>query len=199
MKTLLRKLLLSIMSTWVWRYVLTWWIPAIRFGGKPLNEEVIAEIQSVIQVGDCILMKDPYKLSNILIGGQWSHAAICTQYITLLGPIISEMGHAGYQELRLQKALSNSKHVAILRPKGRTVDYALEMAADARWLGLACQGYDFSFSHGESSLYCSELVALADRLGLYKADPSDLAGLGHEYISPDGLYKAKGAVIVYEV
>lgn len=195
----LKKIYIWVASSWAWQFLLTWIIPAIRFGGKPITDAQIQELSSVIQKGDCILLKDPKKLSHILIGGTWSHAAICTSFLDDQYPVFGEMGHAGFQEVNIKKLVGYSTKIAVIRPKDADFTYMKLMGEEARRIGLLSIGYDFIFSLGEKSLYCSELVYLADYHKLYQANLDDLAGLGHPYISPDGLYKAKGAKIVFEI
>lgn len=193
-----RRIVLWLLDSWLVRYLMKWVIPSIRFGKRPIPEKVKRELSLVIRAGDCILTRDPLKLSNILIGGRWSHAAICTFMLDDFMPIIGEMSHSGFQELSLDNFLGYSQSVAVIRPKLASFTYRAEMATQARRLGFKAQGYDNVFTMGEKSLFCSELVYLADYMGEYKASLEDLAGLGHPYISPDGLYKAKEAQIVFE-
>lgn len=199
MKLFLRRLFIKVATTRTWQWILTWVIPSIRFSRTiHLNDKAIAKIISILKEGDCLLVRDPMKFSNILIGGRYSHAGICISMDYAM-PVIGEMGHAGYQELNLVKFLGYARHVVVLRPKNYTTEYGAKMAIIARRKGLMSKGYDFVFKFDEKTLYCSELVFVADVERRYRANTQDLAGLGHHYISPDGLYKAKGAKILLEI
>lgn len=203
MKLLLRRLLLWTLNSAPARFTMRWLIPAFRFGGKPLSDIEITLIGQALQPGRCLLIKDPLKLSHILIGGKWSHAGIHTREVAGI-PLIAEMGHADFQEVPLRKFLGKSRHVAVIAPDawegvGDYTPYLQTMAERAQILGYSSHSYDFTFSHGEKSLYCSELIYLADYEQRYQADMSDLIGLNHPYISPDGLYKAKRARVILEI
>lgn len=181
---------------------MAWTIPSIRFGKKTIPEEVFKQLEDIIQPGMCILVRDPLKLSHILIGGHWSHAAICVRKLYVNDvwqmKIIGEMGHSNYQELDLKEMLGYSQSVCVIKPKLSTPEYLNSMAARAQILGHVSRQYDQLFELGEESLYCSELVYMADDVHLYDASLEDLAGLGKPYISPDGLYKSNNSEVVFE-
>jgi len=210
-KLIYRRIFFWVASTKVWQFVLTWVIPAIRFGKMSFPFEVYDALVGSIKIGDTLLVRDPQKFSHIIIGGEYSHAGICTEILASGTPIIAEMGHAGFQEVNLLKFLGYSRKIVSIRPINQSApqknpsmvgvaqsNYGQAMANWARHIGLSSKGYDFSFAFGEKALYCSELCYLADYEKRYQANLQDLAGLGHEYISPDGLFKAKGALRVFE-
>ena len=181
-----RQFFLWISGTWLYEFVLKWVVPAIRFGGRPTPRLVREIILDRIRLGDVLVVKDRHKLTNILIGGEFSH---CGMYLGL--GEVGEMAANGYGAVSLRTFLSHSTKIKVLRLRDYDKKYATLMVRKFRMLGHPAD-YDIKFSLGIDLLACSEIIYHADIENRMKADLTDIAGLGRPYISPDGIAKAPG-------
>lgn len=152
------------------------------------------EAYGKIHEGDIVLCIDKKKLSTMLIPGEFSHAAL---FLGKDAPFeVAEMVHTGYNKAYFFDVCKESDRVVIMRCMMFDPDYIEKVVSSA--IGFQHSTYDIAFSMGIESLYCSELVYQADFERRLKLDLSDLAGLGVEYISPDGLLYADNCFCVYD-
>lgn len=141
--------------------------------------------------GDVLLSKSSGHLTNVLIGGDYSHAALVVSTDR-----IAEMTANGFDIVDVDKFCKQSTRICLLRLTPENEAYGMLMAEKAMTFENA--EYDLDFDLGVESLYCSELCYQADFEHRFQCDLTDLAGLGRPYISPVGLYHAKGLSIVAE-
>lgn len=176
------------MSTKFYRFVLRYVIPEMKIlHGVGPSYPVKQNIRDIMQAGDIILSKSKYRLTNILIGGNFSHAAL------VVGPDrIAEMSAKDFDVVNVDHFCEGCSSIMLLRLKNLSGEYGERMAK--RCMSFDNALYDLGFSLGVEALYCSELVYQSDYEKRLQCDLSDLVGMGREYISPDGLSVAAGAM-----
>jgi len=186
------KFILWLMSTRFYRFLLKYVIPNITFFTATGPSYFFKQrIRDGMKAGDVLLSKSSGHLTNLLIGGKYSHAAIVVDTDK-----IAEMTANGFDIVNVDKFCKQSTRICLLRLKDSDDDYGKEMAIKA--LEFSNADYDLSFTLGVEALYCSELCYQADFEKRFKCDLSDLAGLGKPYVSPLGLYSAPGLKIMAE-
>lgn len=190
LKFIYRKLVLWLMSTRIYYYLLKKVVPYIRFTTyyTSLRGWKYHILYNFLEPGDIILTIDKKKLTTFLIPGEFSHAAMC---VSKDGEWeVSEMTHKDYTKSCFFDICKESDRVVILGVK----DVNLEQVnkAIAKCKSLQDAKYDVEFKLGIEALYCSELCLKSWGNDKIKANLKDLAGLGRLYISPSGLYKAEG-------
>lgn len=148
----------------------------------------------VLKAGDIILTTDKKKLTTILIGGEWAHAALCVGVGTQFE--IAEMTHTDYTKSHFFDVCKEADRVIILRCQDFDDAYVEKVVE--KCLSFEGAKYDQKFELGVKALYCSELVYESDFERRLKVDLSDLAGLGREYISPTGLRYAENCFVVFD-
>lgn len=121
----------------------------ISFLGKPeplCDDKDCKAIESFAKPGCVLLSKENYRLSNILIKGFWSHAAIVIDNGLVLEAVPPKVRIVSIARFVLSK-----DHVCLLAPKF-DIDYADHSAFYLN------DGYDFEFLSGNENWFCSELV-----------------------------------------
>ena len=192
MKKLKTKVLLWLMSTRVYRFLLKYVIPEITIFHGPGPSYFFKErLRRDMRPGDVLLSKSAFHLTNLLIGGRFSHGAMVVDQ-----DAIAEMKANDFDVVSVNDFCKGATRVALLRIKPTDDYYGAQMAARART--FEDREYDTSFELGVSALYCSELPMQADFEGRMQCDLSDLVGMGRPYISPEGLYSAQGLEVVME-
>lgn len=144
--------------------------------------------------GHIILTTDKKKLSSVLIPGNWSHAGLCVGKDGVWE--VSEMTSSHYVKSCFFDLCKEADHVVILDCPDWDDDYKKLMIEKCKSFEGA--KYDIQFELGVKALYCSELVYLSDFEKRLKVSLEDLAGIGREYISPNGLYNAKNVSVVWD-
>lgn len=148
----------------------------------------------LLQPGDYLVSIDNKKLTTLLIGGEWTHAAMCVSKDKQFE--VAEMTHKGFTKSTLFDFCKESDRIAIYRCNDFDADYtSLVVEVCKSFEGVS---YDDQFAIGVKALYCSELVYMSDFEGRLEVSLEDLAGLGRPYISPTGLAKASNAVCIYD-
>lgn len=192
----MRKLLLLLMQTKAWSFLLAKVVPFVRFTMyyTDFPGYKFHEAYELLQPGDYLVSIDRKKLTTLLIGGEWTHAAMCVSKDKRFE--IAEMTHKGFTKSTLFDFCKESDRIAIYRCNDFDADYtSLVVEVCKSFEGVS---YDDQFVIGVKALYCSELVYMSDCEGRLEVSLQDLAGLGRPYISPTGLAKAKNAVCVYD-
>lgn len=191
-KNLKVKLILWLMKSRSYRFFLKYIIPNLTFfTATGPNYYFKERVRERMKPGDVLLSKSSGHLTNVLIGGTYSHAAL------VVGPNrIAEMTANGFDIVDVDKFCKQSTRICLLRLKNEDDDYGKEMSYKA--LEFANAEYDLDFTLGVETLYCSELCYQSDFEKRFSCDLTDLAGIGRPYISPVGLYEAKGLKIVLE-
>jgi len=148
---------------------------------------------NVLEAGDILLSVDDKKLTSFIIKGVFTHASFCVSKDGIFE--IAEMTHTNYTKSCLFDIFKEADRVVIMRSDW-DVEYKRRVIDRCRTLERAT--YDIRFDLGVEQLYCSELVYQSDFMKHLKLDLSDLAGLGRQYISPDGIYDCENLKVVYD-
>lgn len=153
----------------------------------------------LLQPGHIVLTRDDKKLTTVLIGGKFTHAALCVgkfgteQYPTYE---IAEMTHTDYTHSHFFDICKEADRVIILECVDFDPEYVKKMIAMCQSFKDAT--YDVTFDFGIKALYCSELVYQSDFERRLKVNLDDLGGLGRQYISPTGLYEALNVKVIWD-
>lgn len=198
---ILRHVLVWITNSRAYTYLLIHIIPYIRFTTyyTSFKGYQYHNGYKLLKPGHIILTKDNRKLTTVLIGGIFTHAAfVVGKYGTPSYPNfeVAEMTHTNFTKSHFFDICKESDRVVILECPDFTSEYVNEMVD--KCLTFEGATYDTTFEFGISKLYCSELVYQADFKRVLQVDLTDLAGLGREYISPTGLFEAKNVKVVYD-
>lgn len=186
------RFLVWLMSTRFYRFLLKYVIPEIQFFHATGPDYSFKEsVRTEIKAGDVMLSKSAFHLTNLLIGGQFSHAAI-----VVAPDKIAEMKANNFDVVTVDEFCKHATRIAVLRLTPWDEKYARKMADTA--LSFSNRKYDYRFDLGVEALYCSELVYQSDFEQRLKCDLSDLVGMGRPYISPEGIYTAQGLSVILE-
>lgn len=180
-----------------YRWVLLNVIPFIRFTTYYTSLRGWKHFRGykLLKTGDIILTIDKQKLTTLLIPGTFAHSALCVGKSQEWE--ISEMTHTHYTKSTFFDICKESDRVVILRCKDWGEKYINETLIP-KCKSFINATYDTEFVLGVLQLYCSELVYQSDVEKRLKVSLEDLAGLGRDYISPDGLSKADNCDIVWD-
>lgn len=138
-------------------YLLKLLYPFMKFAaklGKPepkVTAEFYYELVDKLEVGDILLSKEDLKLTNVLIPGFWSHAAIYAEK----NYVVEAIGSGVIKTPLVQWVLSKD-HIMVLRMKN--VSKELRERAGQFSLDHVGEGYDYEFSSGNQAWYCAELA-----------------------------------------
>jgi hypothetical protein len=184
-----RKLILRVMQTGFYAWLLLRVIPYIRFTTyyTSLRGWKYQRGYKLIQPADICLTLDRKKLTTLLIPGEFSHAAVCIDKGSEWE--ISEMTHTDYTKSCFFDLCKEADRVVILRCRDFDEEYRKNFIAATKSLEL-CK-YDIEFSLGIDALACSELPFQADYEHRCRVSLEDIAGIGTPYISPTGWWNAR--------
>ena len=196
LKKLKSKFILWLMDTYFYNYILIHIIPYIRFTTyyTSLRGWKYHLGYKLLEKGDIVLTQDKKKLTSIVIGGEFSHAALCVSKDGIFE--VAEMTHTDFTKSCFFDLCKEADKVAIIRCKDWDKEYTKIVIKEC--LKQEDAKYDTKFQFGVKSLYCSELVYLSDIERRLKVSLDDLVGIGRPYISPFGLYKAENIKIIWE-
>ncbi len=196
MKSIKARLVLWLMNTRFYNWMLTHVIPYIRFTTyyTSMRGVIYHKVYDAIQPGDIILTTDSKKLTTMLIGGDFSHAAVCVSKDKKWE--VSEMTHSNYTKSTVADICFESTRVVVLRCEDFDKSYT-------QWFIEKCKSfdgvaYDNQFQLGVEALSCSELVYEADYERRLDVNLEDVIGIGQLYISPTGLANAKNCKVVID-
>jgi hypothetical protein len=180
----MKKVLLWVMQTRLYAYLMLKVIPYIRFTlyYTSLRGYKYHAGYRKLAPGDFMVAVDKKKLTSKLVPGIWTHASFCVSKDGVFE--IAEMTHENYTKSCFFDICKESDRVAIYRPN---VDEAYRQAMIEKCKSYHDAVYDIEFDLGIKALYCSELVYQSDFEHRCGFDLTDIHGLGREYISPDGL------------
>jgi hypothetical protein len=151
-------------------------------------------VYDAIQPGDIILSVDDKKLTTFLIGGEFSHAAMCVSKDKKWE--VSEMTHTDYTKSTVSDICYEASRVVVLRC--RDFDEKYTQAVVDKCKSFDGVPYDNMFELGVEALSCSELVYEADFERRLDVNLEDVVGLGQLYISPTGLWNSINTTIVVD-
>lgn len=203
MKNLYKKIVLWLISTKLWSWILLDVIPYIRFSNQPtkIRGRVYNEGYKLLQLGDIIVSRDNKKLTTWLITGKsgWTHASLCvgkkewprTDKVEVL-----EMDRKGMVQSDFFDICHEADRVAIYRCRDFTPEY-IQKVINKCWTFMPVP-YDVTFSMGVEALACSEMVYWADFDHIIQCDLTDDAHVGKPFISPNGLAAAKNVEKIWD-
>lgn len=182
-------------TTPVYKYLLKKVVPYIRFSTyyTKMRGRIYHKGYELLQPGDVILTRDKFKLTTKIIGGRWSHAALCVSKDKAFE--VAEMTHKDYTESTFADLCFEADEVAIIRCRDINEPYIQEMVKKCRSLKDA--EYDVEFKFGEEFLYCSELIYESDFEKKWDVNKEDLVHLGRKYVSPTAYWNASNRVLVW--
>lgn len=171
-------------------------IPFIRFSTyyTKMRGRIYHKGYALLQPGDMILTMDRKKISTVIIGGEFAHAGFCVskdQNVECL-----EMTHKHFTKSTFADMCFEADRVVIIRCNDFDPEYIQKMIQKAFEFENA--KYDVAFHLNNEFLYCSELIYEADFERRLLVNLEDLAGIGNEYLSPTGLYKAKNVAVIWD-
>jgi hypothetical protein len=152
---------------------------------------LFCEFKFHVKQGDFLLSSSKFKLTTLLIPGPVDHCAIAVSKDEVV-----EMVGTGWRKITLKQFWDESSSQAVLRLKPWDEAYARAIADKA--LSLKNTPYDIHFNLGIEALYCSELCLVCDTENRAQFNLADIRGLGRKYLSPTGVYNAKGCEVVYD-
>lgn len=192
----MKKIFLYIIQTKFYKWLLKHIIPYIRFSTyyTDFKGEWFYQGYKLLEPADIILCVDNRKLTTLLIGGEWSHAALCVSKDEVWE--ISEMTHNDYEKSTFFDICKTSDRVCILRCLEWSEGYKKRVIRACRDYEMA--NYDLSFEMGVEALFCSELIYMSDIKRTLDVSLDDIASIGRQYISPTGLYKAKNLKVIWD-
>lgn len=196
MKRLYKKLILWLMTTRLYKWLLSDVIPYVRFTTYYTSFKGKAYHQGykLLEPGDIILTHDRKKLTSWLIPGTLTHAGLCVGKNGLWE--VSEMTHEDYRKSCFFDLCKEATRVVIVRCKDWDAEYIKKVIRKCESFSEA--RYDVAFSLGIEALYCSELIYESDFERRLQVNLEDLAGLGKPYISPMGLFHAENVDIIWD-
>lgn len=195
----MKRILVWLMNTQAYSWTLKHVIPYIRFSTyyPALRGAKYQEGYAKLKTGHIILTNDSKKLTALLIPGDFAHAALCVNGSGDSKNFeIAEMTHTDYTKSYFFDLCKEADRVVIIECNDFDEEYTEQVAQKCR--GFEGAIYDVKFGLGVKALYCSELVYQSDFEKRLDINLEDLAGLGRDYISPDGLYKAKNIKVVWD-
>jgi len=188
------------MNTKFWEKILKDKIPYIRFTTyyTSLRGNKYQDGYKKLKPGHIILTLDRKKLTSLLIPGDFCHAALCVNKYSEENPTfeVAELTHTDYTKSYFFDICKESDRVVILECLAWDEEYIPRVIE--RCYSFSDAIYDVKFEMGVKALYCSELVYQSDFERRLDVNLEDLAGLGRQYISPDGLFKAKNVWVVWD-
>lgn len=207
-----RKFMFWLMSTKLWSFILLHVLPYLRFSMYYTRFEGrdFVEGYDILKPGQFILCLDDKKATAFLVPGFTTHATFVVNKCAANKNYeyeIAEMIHTGFTKSYFFTICKESTRILICECMDwNDLDRAV-MCLKAKDYEDA--EYDVGFSLGIKTLYCSELVYRLDLYaakyrseeateGKMKVDLSDLAGLGQQYISPDGLLFASNTKVIWD-
>ncbi len=185
-----------LMTTKAYHYTLKHIIPYIRLSTyyTSMRGSTYHQVYNAIKPGDIILTIDRKKLTTFLIGGEFSHAALCVSKDEDFE--VAEMTHNDYTESTVSDVCYEADRVVVLRCTDFDEDYTLRVIE--RCTGFQGTQYDNEFTLGIEALSCAELIYESDIERRLDISLEDVVGIGELYISPTGLWNGKNLELVID-
>lgn len=131
-------------------YPLLKWLGEI-YPERSVTVDFVEATKKIIMPGDIFVTHEDMVLTNLLVPGFYTHAAI---YIG--NGMVMEATGIGVHHVPIEKFLYEKDCVVVLRPKFAGVKQMLAACDVAE--GLAGDPYDFAFTGDNRAFYCAELV-----------------------------------------
>ena len=196
LKTTARHLILSMTKTTPYKWLVLDVIPYIRFSFyyTSLKGWQYQRGYALLEPGHFILTDDRWKLTSLLIPGEWTHAAFCVAKGCEFE--IAEMTHENFCHSTFFDICQQATRVQICDCYDWDAQYKEDMIR--RCYDFENIPYDVSFETDDSALYCSEIIGSLDKQNRLQASYDDALGLGIFYLSPTGLSEAKRKRLVWD-
>lgn len=191
-----KKIIISLLKNSTYQWFLINVIPYIRFTPyyTSMRGWKYHRGYKLLKRGDIVLTYDKNKATTILIPGIFAHAAFCVSKDKEFE--IAEMTHSNFTKSTFSDICYEADRVVIIRCVDFSIYYINKMIE--RCKSFENVKYDTEFKLGVDYLYCSELIYHSDFEKKLDVSLEDLAGIGQDYISPDGLFKAKNIEIIWD-
>lgn len=131
-------------------YPMLKWLGEI-YPERLMTPSFVSDAKNNMRAGDVLITHENMVITNLLIPGYFTHAAIYIGY----GMIVEATG-IGVHAIPIEKFLYEKDAVTILRPSFADEKQCFDAALFAEQ--LIGSKYDFSFSSGNKAFYCAELV-----------------------------------------
>ena len=127
-----------------------------------MTNEQVDKIMALVRPGDILLSYEAQRWTSIFIKGFYDHAVILSSRGTIVEAVgdrfVNGKNIGGVREVDLEEWLYKKDHVALIR-----VNHASSPIAGMNALTYVGRGYDYTFSHDNEDVYCSELPYLCYR------------------------------------
>ena len=151
-----------------------------------ISQKLVTEVMALIQVGDILISREEWKLTNPFVPGFWGHAAIYYGSQLVVEAVAPEV-----RTDFLERWLYQKDSVAVLRPLGPEIrEGDPELAARIAYAEKG-KGYDYGFVPTAKAFYCSELITYA--YGMATGDAFNFyprKTLGVKTVLPQDFYDA---------
>jgi len=122
----------------------------------------VNQILSMVKPGDILLSYEAQRFTSVFIPGKWDHASIVTERLDVMEAVgdfyIKGENKGGVRRVQLIEWLYKKDHVSLIRPLFE--DPLINFKAGENANRYEGEGYDYSFSLNNETIYCSELVYL---------------------------------------
>lgn len=119
---------------------------------RDLSAKDIWEISKSLKPGDVLISYSSGELTNLLIDGEYKHAAMFTGK----GFVVEAVG-TGVRRVNFYDFARGKDKIAALRSTFCTEDQAIIAAVTAD--GLVGKPYDYDFEPNEKAFYCAEIIS----------------------------------------
>lgn len=140
-------------------------IGKVRISCSPLiTNKIACIVSSIVSPGDVILLKKRGNLTNLMIPGEFKHAAIVSHDYRIIDAVDPAVRINSIAEVLLEY-----DSCAVLRARFLKSHECLNAARSAfKQVGLP---YDFSFEDESKAFYCSELVTYCMKKAWGRKEP----------------------------
>lgn len=136
-------------------------LPLIGRSETLMDSKTVKSLVSQISPGDILLSHEKQRLTSIFIKGFYDHAVIVSNRGTVIEAvgdnIVDGVNLGGVREVDLIEWLYKKDYVAVVRTNLDPFIVARSSENSLQYIGY---GYDYTFSHKNLLIYCSELVYL---------------------------------------
>jgi len=208
LRLLVQRLMVQLVETKTWQKIM-YYVPTIVFSTKEtdIDGRMYNDGYKHLKKGDIIATKRDHKLTTRVIGGKYSHVAVCVN-VVVMGDVtmyeVAEMTRHGYTKSFFYDLCREADLVDIYR---FTEDqaYIEEFIKNVKSFEHAVYDNKFKIDDFKTAvamsindgvkqkdipeLYCSELIYICDTSNKIKCNTEDLLLLGRKYVSPTELVR----------
>lgn len=173
------------------------WVGKVHLPRRRVKAKHYYQLMKVIRPGDALLSKRRWELTNLVIPGEWTHAALYVGNILGVPTVIEAVG-SGVRASPLVQFMLGKDKMLCRSPVFASVDEKWAACRHAEY--FIGRKYDYSLRSNNKALYCSELVWYAYFLGMGDSPFVRKMVMGVPTVSPDDIANAnKKFRTVYEV